>query len=55
MNRNQPSVHYLTTEQMVEVDRAMIEDFRIELIQMMENAGRYLATLAREYFLMGSY
>jgi hypothetical protein len=25
----------LTTEQMVEVDRAMIEDYRIELIQMM--------------------
>lgn len=29
----------LTTEQMVEVDRTMIEDYRIELIQMMENAG----------------
>ena len=25
----------LTTEQMIEVDRAMIEDYRIELIQMM--------------------
>jgi len=37
----------LTTEQMVEVDRAMIEDYRIELIQMMENAGRNLAHLAR--------
>jgi hypothetical protein len=30
----------LTTEQMIEVDRAMIEDFHIELIQMMENAWR---------------
>jgi hypothetical protein len=29
----------LTTEQMIEVDRAMVQDLRIELIQMMENAG----------------
>jgi NAD(P)H-hydrate epimerase len=43
----------LTTEQMVEVDRAMIEDYRIELIQMMENAGRNLAHLARARFLGG--
>ena len=43
----------LTTEQMVEVDRAMIEDYRIELIQMMENAGRNLAHLARTRFLDG--
>ncbi|RMF00700.1 MAG: NAD(P)H-hydrate epimerase [Chloroflexi bacterium] len=46
-------VPYLTTEQMVEVDRAMIEDFRIELVQMMENAGRNLAHLARVRFLGG--
>ncbi len=44
----------LTTEQMIEVDRAMIEDFEIELIQMMENAGRNLAHLARERFLAGN-
>jgi NAD(P)H-hydrate epimerase len=44
-------VPWLTTEQMVEVDRAMIEDLGIELIQMMENAGRALAHLARERFL----
>jgi NAD(P)H-hydrate epimerase len=31
----------------------MIEDFRIELIQMMENAGRNLAHLARTRFLGG--
>src|SRR5215470_3561194 len=43
----------LTTEQMVEVDRAMIEDYRIELIQMMENPGRNLAHLARMRFLDG--
>lgn len=41
----------LTTDQMIEVDRAMVEDLHIELIQMMENAGRNLASLARERFL----
>lgn len=41
----------LTMEQMVEVDRAMVEDYEICLIQMMENAGRNLAHLARERFL----
>ena len=41
---------YLSTDQMIEVDRAMIEDYKIELIQMMENAGRNLAHLARERF-----
>ena len=46
-------VPYLTTEQMVEVDRAMVEDFRIDLIQMMENAGRNLAHLARIRFFDG--
>jgi NAD(P)H-hydrate epimerase len=38
---------YLTTEQMAEVDRLMIEEYGIELIQMMENAGRHLAEQAR--------
>lgn len=47
------NVPYVSTEQMVEVDRAMIEDYRIDLIQMMENAGRNLAHLARERFLNG--
>lgn len=37
----------LTTDQMVEVDRLMIEEYGIALIQMMENAGRNLATLTR--------
>ena len=40
-------IPYLSTDQMREVDRAMIEDYHIELIQMMENAGRNLAHLAR--------
>ena len=46
-------IPYLTTDQMREVDRAMIEDYHIELIQMMENAGRNLAHLARTRFLDG--
>jgi len=46
-------VPYLTTEQMVEVDRAMIEAYGIELIQMMENAGRCLAHLVRARFCNG--
>ena len=40
-------IPFLTTDQMREVDRAMIEDYGIHLIQMMENAGRNLAELAR--------
>jgi NAD(P)H-hydrate epimerase len=40
----------LTTEQMREVDRAMVEDLHIELVQMMENAGRSLAGLAIDRF-----
>ncbi len=40
-------VPFLTTDQMREVDRAMVEDFGIDLGRMMENAGRNLAHLAR--------
>ena len=46
-------VPYLTTDQMIEVDRAMMEDYRIDLVRMMENAGMDLAHLARERFLDG--
>ena len=46
-------VPYLTTDQMIEVDRAMMEDYHIDLVRMMENAGRNLAHLARERFLGG--
>ena len=46
-------IPYLSTDQMREVDRAMIEDYGILLIQMMENAGRELAHLARSRFLEG--
>ena len=37
----------LTTPQMAEVDRLMIEEYQILLLQMMENAGRNLAELAK--------
>lgn len=37
----------LTTDQMSEVDRLMIEEWGITLLQMMENAGRNFAELAR--------
>jgi NAD(P)H-hydrate epimerase len=35
----------VTVEQMMEVDRLMVEDIGISLLQMMENAGRILAGL----------
>jgi NAD(P)H-hydrate epimerase len=38
----------VTTEQMQEVDRLMVVEYSITLLQMMENAGRGLATLARQ-------
>lgn len=37
----------LTTVQMKEVDRLMVEEYGIDLLQMMENAGRNLALLAK--------
>ncbi len=45
------AIPYLTLEEMIEVDRLMVDHFGIELVQMMENAGRHLAELARERFL----
>jgi hypothetical protein len=41
-------VAWITQADMIEVDRVMIEDLRIGLIQMMENAGRGLARLVLE-------
>jgi NAD(P)H-hydrate epimerase len=37
----------VTVDQMREVDRLMVEEMEISLLQMMENAGRCLATQAR--------
>jgi NAD(P)H-hydrate epimerase len=39
----------VTREQMREVDRLMIEEYGIRLLQMMENAGLNLADLVRRY------
>lgn len=44
------SIAYVDTEQMIEVDRAMMEDYKIGLIQMMENAGHNLARLTSRRF-----
>jgi NAD(P)H-hydrate epimerase len=43
---NSRDVAWISTEQMIEIDRIMIEDLGITLLQMMENAGRSLADLA---------
>jgi NAD(P)H-hydrate epimerase len=51
---SQKEIPYLSTKQMIEVDRAMMQDYKIGLIQMMENAGRNLAHLARVRFLDGN-
>lgn len=44
------STAWITEEQMVEVDRAMIDDIGITLLQMMENAGRSLSRLVLRRF-----
>lgn len=44
------SVPALTEQQMREVDRIMVDDLGIQLMQMMENAGRNLAALALRRF-----
>jgi NAD(P)H-hydrate epimerase len=41
----------ITADQMREVDRIMTDVYSIELLQMMESAGRHLASLARQRFL----
>ncbi len=45
-DRDRLSVPSIDTEQMREVDRLMVEEYGIVLLQMMENAGRTLARLA---------
>ncbi|MGH9053270.1 MAG: NAD(P)H-hydrate epimerase [Acidimicrobiia bacterium] len=44
------TVPALTAEQMREADRIMIEELGVQLLQMMENAGRSLADLALRRF-----
>ena len=40
----------ISVSQMVEVDRLMIDEYHIALLQMMENAGRALGRLAIDHF-----
>jgi NAD(P)H-hydrate epimerase len=49
-NSKVPSI---TTDQMRLVDQLMMDEYGISLMQMMENAGRNLAHLARKRFLDG--
>ncbi len=44
------TIPFVTGEQMIEVDKLMIEDFNISLIQMMENASLNLARLCRALY-----
>ena len=52
-DRKQGEIPFITTDQMREVDRLMIEEYGILLLQMMEHAGRQLSHLARSRFLGG--
>jgi len=45
------ALELLNTEEMIEVDRLMTDVLKIELMQMMENAGRNLARLCISRFL----
>ena len=47
------SVPTVSAEQMREVDRLMEEQYGVALLQMMENAGRNLAHLARRRYFDG--
>ncbi len=47
---NPTELPHLTRDQMVEVDRLMIEEAGITLVQMMENAGRSLAAFVIDRF-----
>ena len=53
INSSSHPIPYITADQMREVDRLAIEGYGILLVQMMENAGRCLADLARDRFLEG--
>ena len=47
MENSRIAVPTVTTEQMKTVDRLLVAEYGIVLLQMMENAGRSLATVAR--------
>jgi len=45
--KEEPGVQPISIAQMIEVDHLMVDEYGITLPQMMENAGRSLADLAR--------
>jgi len=47
------AVGWITEQQMIEVDRVVTEDLHIELVQMMENAGRNLARAVLDVYAPG--
>ncbi len=51
---NSRDIPAVTADQMREIDRMMVEDLHIELVQMMENAGRNVAELALRRFRPGT-
>jgi NAD(P)H-hydrate epimerase len=48
-----PPIPALTPDQMSRVDHIMVDDFGVEVLQLMEVAGQAVATWARERFLGG--
>ena len=44
------NIPFITVNQMIEVDKLMIEGFNINLLQMMENAWRILSEFAIDKF-----
>lgn len=50
MKATEVALPALTADQMREVDRIMIDELHVDLLQMMENAGRNLADLAQRRY-----
>ena len=42
------SIRNVTRDEMIEVERIMTEEFKVDMLVMMENAGKSLAVMARE-------
>ncbi|MEN8238098.1 MAG: NAD(P)H-hydrate epimerase [Actinomycetota bacterium] len=51
-NRMLSSIPTISKDQMIEVDRVMVDDLGIGLVQMMENAGRNLARFTMEAYIV---
>src|SRR5215211_2852532 len=44
----------LTSAEMARVDRIMVDEFGLDVLQVMETAGRAIAAFARAHFLAGT-